>query len=418
MTTDPELASPIAAADVLIVGGGHAGAQTAIALRNLKYGGSIAILTDESELPYERPPLSKDYLAGAKPFERLLLRPPSFWSERNVHIATRQRVTAVDVVNERVVTADGAAVAYGTLVWAAGGRPRHLVCSGAALPGIHTVRTRADIDAITKRLTSVERVVIAGGGYIGLEAASVLRKLDKQVILLEMLPRILSRVAGREISEFYTNEHRAHGVNIRTGAAIECIEGEESGVAAVRLASGESLRAQLVIVGVGIMPNVEPLLEAGAIGSNGVHVDEFCRTSLSGVYAIGDCAAHVNEYAGNERIRLESVQNANEQATSVAKTIAGVPTPYRAVPWFWSDQYDLKLQTAGLSLGHDTTIVRGDPATRSFSVAYLRRGKLIALDCVNSTRDYVQARKLIADGIHPDPSALADASLQLKTLAE
>jgi len=400
-------------ADVLIVGGGHAGAHTAIALRNLKFPGSITIVTDEAELPYERPPLSKDYLAGAKTFERLLLRAPSFWSERDIHIENGRRVIAVDPARKEVLTADGLAIGYETLVWATGGRARALTCDGNNLPGVHTVRTRADIDAISARLAYVRNVVIAGGGYIGLEAASVLRKLDKNVTLFEMLPRILSRVAGPEISEFFAREHGAHGVAIRTGVGIECVEGDES-VTGVRLTSGEIAPADMVIVGIGIIPNVEPLLDAGAIGTNGVHVDEFCRTSLPNVYAIGDCAAHVNAFAGGERIRLESVQNANEQGATVAKTLAGQQTPYHAVPWFWSDQFDLKLQTAGVSLGYDTTILRGDMDARSFSVAYLKRGRLIAIDCVNATRDYVQGRKLITEGARPDTGALADASIQLK----
>lgn len=402
--------------DVLIVGGGHAGAQTAIALRNLKFSGSITIVTDEPELPYERPPLSKDYLAGARTFERMLLRPPGFWSERSIRIENGRRVVAVDAARKSVRTEDSLALSYGALVWAAGGRARLLACTGSNVPGVHTVRTRADIDAITRRLAEVRNVVIAGGGYIGLEAASVLRKLDKNVTLVEMLPRVLSRVAGPEISRFFAQEHAAHGVDIRTGVAVECIEGEH-GVSSVRLSNGELLPSDLVIVGIGIVPNVEPLLEAGAIGTNGVHVDERCRTSLPDVYAIGDCAAHPNAFAGGERIRLESVQNANEQAATVAKNLVGQATPYHAVPWFWSDQYDLKLQTVGVALGYDTTVVRGDPATRSFSVAYLKEQRLIALDCVNATRDYVQARKLIAEGIRPDPSKLADGSVQLKDVA-
>lgn len=402
--------------DVLIVGGGHAGAQTAIALRNLKYSGSITLVTDEPELPYERPPLSKDYLAGAKTFDRLLLRPPAFWTERAIRIENERRVTALDGARSTALTADGLAIRYGALVWAAGGRARQLSCRGGNLAGVYTVRTRADIDAISARLATVSNVVVAGGGYIGLEAAAVLRKLDKNVTLVEMLPRLLSRVAGPEISDFFATEHRAHGVVIRIGVAVECVEGGDR-VTGVRLSSGELLPADMVIVGIGIIPNVEPLLAAGAIGANGVHVDEHCRTSLPNVYAIGDCAAHVNAFAGGERIRLESVQNANEQGTTVAKNLAGLTTPYHSVPWFWSDQYDLKLQTAGVALGYDTTVLRGDPASRSFSVAYLKRGQLIALDCVNATRDYVQARKLIADGAIPDARALADAAIQLKDVA-
>jgi 3-phenylpropionate/trans-cinnamate dioxygenase ferredoxin reductase subunit len=398
---------------VLIVGGGHAGAQAAIALRNAKYAGSITIVTDESELPYERPPLSKDYLAGVKPFERLLLRPASFWTERSISILTNHRVTRVDPIANSVTTLNGLELRFDVLIWAAGGRARKLVIPGAELAGVHNVRTRADIDAIITRLPHVQHVVIIGGGYIGLEAASVLRKLGKAVTILEMLPRILSRVAGPEISAFYSKEHCEHGVDVRTDVAVDRIEGDEH-VTGVRLACGEVLAAELVIAGIGIVPNVEPLIEAGAIGTNGVHVDEFCRTSLNGVYAIGDCAAHINAFAGGERIRLESVQNANEQAGAVAKSIASQLTPYHAVPWFWSEQYELRLQMAGVSLGYDTAVMRGDPSAKSFSVAYLKRGQLIALDCVNATRDYVQARKLIADGAMLELGALADSQIALK----
>jgi 3-phenylpropionate/trans-cinnamate dioxygenase ferredoxin reductase subunit len=406
---------PHFSSSVLIVGGGHAGAQTAIGLRNnAAFTGSITIVTDEPELPYERPPLSKDYLAGTKPFERLLLRTAHFWQERNINIVHGQRIAHVDAEAKVALSEDGHRFEYDTLVWAAGGRPRRLTCAGADLIGVHSVRSRADIDHMRTELPQVERIAIIGGGYIGLEAAAVLSKLGKSVTLLEMMSRVLSRVAGADISTFFEAEHRAHGVTIRTETAVECIEGQAGRVTGVRLGSGERLAAELVIVGVGIIPNVEPLVAAGAIASNGVHVDEFCRTTLSNVYAIGDCAAHRNRFARGERIRLESVQNANEQAATVAKAIGGQLVPYASVPWFWSDQYDLRLQTVGLSLGYDMTVVRGDPASRSFCVAYLRAGQLLALDCVNATRDYVQGRKLVVDGAIVDLARLADPSVLLK----
>lgn len=376
--------------DVLIVGSGHAGAHTAIGLRNNPaFSGSITIVTDDSELPYERPPLSKDYLSGVKPFERLLLRPANFWQDRDVRIVTQQRVVQIDPAGKQAMTTDGTKLDFEALVWAAGGRPRQLTCAGSTLAGMHHVRTRADIDRMITELPSVARVAVIGGGYIGLEAASVLTKLGKSVVVLEMLSRVLSRVAGPEISAFFEETHRAHGVEIRTETAVSCIEGVDGRVSGVRLADGELIEAQMVIVGIGIIPNVEPLAAAGAICTNGVHVDAFCRTNLLDVFAIGDCASHHNRFAGGERIRLESVQNANEQAAAVAKTLSGQPTSYNSVPWFWSDQYDVKLQTAGLSHGYDATEVRGDPTSRSFSVAYLRNGRMVALDCINATRDYV-----------------------------
>jgi 3-phenylpropionate/trans-cinnamate dioxygenase ferredoxin reductase subunit len=254
-----------------------------------------------------------------------------------------------------------------------------------------------------------------GGGYIGLEAAAVLRKLGKEVTLLELLPRVLARVAGAELSAFYEAEHRTHGVDLRTETGLEAIEGTDR-VTGARLSDGSLIECQLVIVGIGIIPAVGPLITAGAAGGTGVDVDQFCRTSLPHIYAIGDCATHPNSFADGHTIRLESVQNANDQATCVARAITGQPQPYAATPWFWSNQYDLKLQTIGLSGGHDTAILRGDPASRSFSVLYLKAGKLIACDAVNSIKDYVQARKLVEEGAIIAVADLADTSRPLKDL--
>ena len=402
--------------DVLIVGAGHGGAQAAIALRQNKYAGSIAIVSEEPELPYERPPLSKDYLAGEKPFERLLIRPPAFWTEREVVMLTGQRVVTVDPQAHHVTTADGTNIGYGTLIWAAGGHPRALICSGHELAGVHAIRTRADVDKLTGELAATARVVVIGGGYIGLEAAAVLAKLGKKVTVLEALDRVLARVAGEPLSRFYEAEHRAHGVELRLNATVDCIEEAGGRVTGVRLAGDEMLPCEMVIVGIGIRPAVEPLLAAGAEGSNGVRVDARCRTSLADIYAIGDCALHTNAFADGAELRLESVQNANDMANAVAKTLTGTPTDYHAVPWFWSNQYDLRLQTVGISAGHDETVLRGDPATRSFSLVYLKRGRVIALDCVNAVRDYVQGRALVVEGKSPDPARLADSNVLLKEL--
>ena len=260
--------------------------------------------------------------------------------------------------------------------------------------------------------------MVIGGGYIGLEAAAVLTKLGKRVVLLEALDRVLARVAGEALSRFYEAEHRAHGVDLRLGAKVERLEGAEGGVNGVRLADGAWIPGQMVVVGIGIEPAVGPLLAAGAEGGNGVAVDAWCRTSLPGVFAIGDCALHANRYANGAQIRLESVQNANDQAAVAATVIrAGEGAPYDAVPWFWSDQYDLKLQTVGLSIGHDRAVLRGDPASRSFSVIYLREGRVVALDCVNAVKDYVQGRKLVVDGARIAPEELADAAVPLKEMS-
>ncbi|GAO38324.1 putative oxidoreductase [Sphingomonas changbaiensis NBRC 104936] len=402
--------------DVLIVGSGHGGAQAAIMLRQLGFDGSVAIVGEEPELPYERPPLSKDYLAGEKGFERFLIRPERFWAERNVALLQGQRVLTVDPELHEVATDAGERIGYGKLIWAAGGRPRPLPCPGADCADVHFVRNRADVDTIMAKLAGVERVAVIGGGYIGLEAAAVLTKLGKRVSLFEALPRVLARVAGEVLSRFYEAEHRAHGVDLRLGAEVDAFEAEGGKLKGVRLTSGETVAAELAIVGIGIIAEVEPLIAAGAAGTNGVDVDAQCRTSLPDVFAVGDCAAHENRFAGDARVRLESVQNANDQATVAAKTIVGEDVAYEATPWFWSNQYDLRLQTVGLSIGHDDVVLRGKPEERSFSVIYLKDGRVIALDCVNATKDYVQGRKLVEAGAEIDPLALADTARQLKEL--
>ena len=326
-------------------------------------------------------------------------------------------VLSVDPVARQLALSDGRTCTYGTLVWATGGDPRRLTCPGADLAGVHAVRTKADCDQLMGEIDGgVRNIAVIGGGYIGLEAAAVLSKLSCKVTLLEALPRVLARVAGPELSAFYEAEHRAHGVDLRTGVGVEALEGEGR-VSGVRLADGTVIPAEAVIVGIGIVPSVGPLIAAGAAGGNGVDVDEYCRTSLPDIYAIGDCAAFACAYAGGTVMRVESVQNANDQATCVAKAILGDAKPYHAFPWFWSNQYDLRLQTAGLSVGYDQTVVRGNVADRSFSVVYLKQGRMIAIDCVNMVKDYVQGRKLIEAGASPDPAQLADASVPLKELA-
>ena len=400
--------------DVVIVGAGHGGATAAISLRQSGYEGTIALIGRENEPPYERPPLSKDYMAGEKAFERLHIRPLPFWAGKGIDLRLGKEVTSVDPALQTVSLSDGSAIGYADLIWATGGDPRKLACPGADLAGVHAVRNRADVDAILAELDAVDHVAVIGGGYIGLEAAAVLTKLGKPVTVLEALPRVLARVAGPELSAFYETEHRAHGVDLRTDAAVTSLTGENGRVTGVMLADGSTVAVQLVIVGIGIVPAVAPLIAAGAVGGNGVEVDAHCRTSLAHIYAIGDCAAHTNRFAGDAVIRLESVQNAHDQAAVVAKGLCGSPHPYHATPWFWSNQYDLRLQTVGLLTGHDATVLRGDMATRSFSVVYLKQGRVIALDCVNNVKDYSQGRKLVELGLSIDPALLGDVSQPLK----
>ena len=405
-------------AEVVIVGAGHGGAQAAVALRSNGFAGSILMIGREPEIPYERPPLSKEYLARDKTFDRLAIRPAQFWADKEVTLALSREVVTIDPAAHRLTLGDGESVGYGKLIWATGGDPRKLTLPGAELDGIHAVRTRADVDQLMRELDGGARqVVVIGGGYIGLEAAAVLTKLGCSVTLLEALERILARVAGPEISAFYEAEHRAHGVDLRTGVSVAALEGADGRVTGVRLGDGSLVQAEIVIVGIGIVPQVGPLLAAGASGGNGVEVDDHCRTTLPDIFAIGDCASFACAFAGGAAMRVESVQNANDMATCVAKDICGNGQPYHALPWFWSNQYDLKLQTAGLSVGYDQTVLRGDPASRSFSVCYLRGGQLVALDCVNMMKDYVQGRKLVELGLSPDPAQLANAEVPLKELA-
>ena len=406
-------------ADIVIIGTGHGGAQAAIALRQHGHEGSILMIGRDAAPPYERPPLSKEYLAGDKGFERIMIRPEKFWAEKDIGLRLGAAVTAIDPAARRVTLSDGSTVTYRKLIWSGGGDPRRLPVPGANLPGVFYVRDKSDADAMMQALSAgAARAVVIGGGYIGLEAAAVLRKLGCEVTLVEMLPRLLARVAGEELSDFYAAEHRRQGVDVRLSTGVHAVLGEDAGrVTGVRLDNGEEVPCDMVVVGIGIVPAVAPLIAAGAAGSNGVDVDFCCRTTLDDIYAIGDCAAHANPYADNAVIRLESVQNAHDMANTVAKAIMGEKEPYNALPWFWSNQYDIKLQTAGLSLGFDATVLRGDPESRKFTVAYLKAGHPIAFDCVGTMKDYVQARKLLESGAgRIDPALLADPEVAIKDL--
>lgn len=403
--------------DVVIVGSGHGGAQAAIALRQAGHEDTILMVSRDRNPPYERPPLSKEYLAGDKPFEKILIRPEAFWAERDVTLRLGANVNEVDWMKHVLILSDNTSVTYRKLIWAGGGDARRLSCPGAELTGIHTIRGRRDTDALKDQLDAgARKAVVVGGGYIGLEAAAVLRSKGLEVTVIEMEERVLARVAGPEVSDFYAQEHRRQGVDLRLQTAVERIEGNDEKVTGVTLSSGETIACDLVIVGIGIVPAVGPLIAAGAAGSNGVDVDSYCRTSLDDIYAIGDCAAHSNPYAANAVIRLESVQNANDMASVAAKAIMGDKQDYDAVPWFWSNQYDLRLQTVGIATGYDQTVMRGDPAERKFSLVYLREGEVIALDCVNNTRDYAQGRKLVMNRAEIDPELLADTGVPLKEM--
>ncbi len=405
-----------AVSEILIVGTGQAGAQAAISLRQEGFQGGITMVGEESDLPYERPPLSKDYLAGERTADRLLLRPPAFWAERAVGIVPETRI---ETVERGVATADdGRIFPFDSLIWAAGGHARRLACAGAELGGVHYIRTRQDDDNLRADLSVASRVCVIGGGYVGLEAAAVLAKSGKRVTVVEAQPRLLARVSAAPVGDFYRRVHEAHGVEVLLDASVAALEGEGR-VDRVRLADGRAIECDVVIAGIGLVASVAPL----GIDCNGVPVDGHCRSALPGIYAIGDCAAHANRFAAGAVIRLESVQNAVDMAKAAAAHIVqgDAAKPYDACPWFWSNQYDLKLQTVGLSIGHDETVVRGDPSldgkgAGGWSLVYLRAGVVVALDCINAPRDYVQGKALVERGARIAPALLADPALPLKTL--
>lgn len=399
---------------VVIVGAGQAGGETASQLRKLGHTGRILIVGDEPHIPYKRPPLSKAYLAGVVGEDALHLLPQAGLDKLSIELRANTNAIGIDRRARRLLTSEGA-IGYDHLVLATGGRARLLNLPGAHRQNVFPLRTLGDVNRIRARLGAGQRVVIVGGGFIGLEVAAVCVKLGLHVTVLEGLPRVLARVTVPQVSAFFERVHREAGVDLRTGVQVTGLEGEPE-VRRVLLEGGGSVDADLVIVGVGIVPNVELAQDAGLPVDNGIVVDEFTRTADPAILAAGDCTNHPNEFLGR-RVRLESVQNAMEQARAAAATLAGKPEPYRAVPWFWSDQYDVKLQMVGLSAGHDACVLRGDPATgRSFAAFYLREGRLIAADTVGRTGDFAIAKKLVAGRLPLDAAALADEAVPLKSL--
>ncbi len=397
---------------LVLVGASHAAAQAVDSLRREGHAGRIVLIGDEPRLPYQRPPLSKKYLAGELEADRLWIRPAPFYEQRRVELMLGRRVERLDLSGRSVRLDDGSDIAYGRLLLATGARARPPAVPGADLPGIHCLRSMDDVDRIRAELSSVRRVVIVGAGYIGLECAASCIKLGLAVTVLEMADRVMSRVVAPEMSAFYGAEHASHGVAIRLNERLERFEGTGR-VAAVRCADGSAYPADLVIVGIGILPNVELAADAGIACDNGITVNRYCRTSDPDVYAIGDCASHPSPRYGR-RIRLESVDNAFEQAKTAAANICGREVIHDKVPWFWSDQYDLKLQIVGLAEGYDRVVLRGDPAARAFSCCYLRGSELIALDAVNHVKDFMSARKLIAECVQFDLGRLADPAVTLR----
>lgn len=400
--------------DVVIVGGGHAGVQLVAGLAKAKYVGSVALLSDEQILPYERPPLSKAYLKGLVTQEELYLRHPEYWESSPVEVMLGFRVEEV-VPGEKIVrSADGREISYGQLVWAAGGRARQLTLPGSDAPNVHSVRTLSDVAAMQTQLDGAKNVVIIGGGYIGLEAGAVLRTLGLEVTVVEALDRLLARVTSPVVSDHVLELHRRHGVEVILGTGVTSLLTVDGRVTEVELSDGRRLPADIVVVGIGLIANVEPLAAAGADVVNGVEIDVHCRTSLPDVYAVGDCASFINSYTRGQRVRLESVQNATEQAKAAAHNITGNDTAYDVLPWFWSDQYNMKLKTAGLLSGHDRIVVRGEAGSDAFSVLYLEGSRLLAIDAVDRLADFTHAKTLISQRIEIDVEQAADTDVPLK----
>jgi 3-phenylpropionate/trans-cinnamate dioxygenase ferredoxin reductase subunit len=399
----------------VIIGAGQAGSDLAVFLRQARYGGPITLLGEEPYLPYRRPPLSKTFLAGEAELDSLLIRHAAGYEEQHVDCRIDTRVESVDRAARCVRLAGGATLAYEKLVIATGGRARRLGLPRAEAPNVHYIRTIADILRLKPQFVSGRRVVIVGGGYIGLEAASVAIKKGLRVTVVESLPRVLARVTAPEVSQFYEAAHRRRGVEIRTGASVRSLEGAGR-VDGVVLEDGTRLPADLVIVGIGLIPETALAERAGLEASDGIVVDAHLRTGDQDIYAIGDCANHPNAFLGR-RLRVESVPNATEQARACAANLIGIATPFSAIPWFWSDQFDLKLQMVGLSGGYDRLVLRGCPERESFVAFYLREGVMIAADAVNRAADFMIAKRLIAQRVRPDSTVLADESRPLKLLA-
>ncbi|WP_395666442.1 NAD(P)/FAD-dependent oxidoreductase [Methylocella sp.] len=402
----------------VIVGAGQAGAEAAILLRQQKYGGRIILLGEESSPPYLRPPLSKAYLSGEIGAEALIFKASTAYEKADVELRLSTRVDRIDRPAKRVVLQSGETLAYDTLILATGGRARRLAAPGAGLDGVFSLRAIADVERLKPELAAGRRLVIVGGGYVGLEIAAVAVKKGLRTLVLEAAPRALARVTAPEVSRFYEAFHRKAGVEIRTGVGVSGFaEGATPGrVGFVLTGDGGRVEADVVLVGVGLVPNDELAAAAGLEVDRGVLVDGSCRTSDPDIFAIGDCAVHRRHGFLERAVRLESVPNALETARIAASVIAGRPAPAATAPWFWSDQYDLKLQMAGLSEGYDELVVRGSMEDASFTAFYLKDGRVIAADAVNRPGDFMAAKRLIAERVRAKAADLADEAVSLKSL--
>ena len=400
---------------VVIAGAGHGAGQVVATLKQRKFPGRIVLVGDEPHLPYQRPPLSKKFLAGDLATERLFYKPASFYEDPQIEVRLDTRIDSVDRTARKLRTEGGDEISYDKLVLALGARVRKVQVPGSDLPGVHYLRNIADVEAIRARAVTGKRLVIVGAGYIGLEVAAVCRQLGLEVTVVEMADRVMSRVVSPNVSDFYQLEHTNHGVKLLLSTGLASFKGKRR-VKSVITDNEQKIVADFVVIGVGILPNTELAEAVGLEVDNGIIVDDQCQTTDPDIYAIGDCTSHPNNIYG-QRLRLESVHNAVEQAKTAASNICGVETHYSQVPWFWSDQYDLKLQIAGLSQGYDQVVLRGDPSSRRFACLYLKGRSLIAVDAINAPRDFMQSKALIASHTVLDPVQLADVNVALKDLA-
>ena len=400
----------------VIIGASHAAAQLSVSLRQDGWGGKIIMIGDEPHLPYHRPPLSKTFLSGDKRIQDLLIRPATFYEKQQIQFI-HGHVVSIDRERKILDLADGSRITYDKLALCTGARVRKLDIEGSDLKGVYYVRNAADIEAIQQHIQSAKHAVMIGGGYIGLETAASLRKQGIQVSLLETASRILQRVTAPELSSFYTRIHKEQGVNIYTDISVERLVGSTQ-VQGVLCSDGKTIAADLVIVGIGVQPNSEFAQAAGIEVNNGIVIDAYGRTNDPDIVAAGDCTSHFNVHY-QRQLRLESVPNANEQAKVAAATLCGKSKPYSALPWFWSDQYDIKLQIAGLNHGYDQLVIRGDlQNSNSFAAFYFKNKQLIAADCINRPLEFMLSKKIINDNIQIDPAQFADESIDLKQLTQ
>jgi len=396
---------------IVIIGGGQAAGQAVASLRQEGFEGAIDLIGAEPTLPYQRPPLSKQYLSGAMPADKLLVRPEKFYEDRSITTHLNTQVLSIEP-SEHTVTTESGQFSYDKLLIATGSEPRRLSIPGSELAGIHYLRTMKDVDDIRDQMQSAKRLCIVGGGYIGLEVASVAATSGLSVDVLEMESRILQRVTTPFMSDFYHQLHTARGVNIHTETACSGFKGDQGKVSHV-ICGEKELEADLVIVGIGIIPNTELAAAAGIACENGILVDDHCQTSDPDIFAAGDCTNHPNAIL-DRRLRLESVPNAMEQARTAASNMLGGDKTYAAVPWFWSDQYELKLQMLGFSQDGNSSVLRGDPEALQFAQFYLADGKIVAVDAVNSPKEFMVAKQLY--GVEVTPEDLENPEIDLKTL--